>query len=310
MAKTTGDKNQYRGRFAPSPTGPLHFGSLVSAVASYLQAKSNKGTWLVRIEDIDPPRQVPGSIDDILRTLEIHGLHWDENVIYQSQQREHHQAALDTLQAKSLLYYCQCSRKAIREIQQRTGVPVYPGTCRDSAIPADDNLSMRINTHTELKDPAIEFTDLIQGPFKQSIAQEVGDFILRRTEGFIAYQLAVVVDDAYEGITEVVRGCDLLDNTPRQIFLQRQLSLPEPTYAHHPVATKPTGEKLSKQTGAAPVDQSSPIENLIKVLDFLGQNPPNKNEISTLDELWDWAISHWKIGAIPKVKQNTVTGQA
>ncbi len=296
----TGNDNDndkvYRGRFAPSPTGPLHFGSLVSAVASFLQAKSQRGAWLVRIEDIDPPREVVGSSDSILRTLEQHGLHWDEPVLYQSRQTDCYISALENLNQQKLLYHCQCSRKTISDLQQSQGMTVYPGTCRELAISPQQNTATRIITENR----NLLFTDRIQGEFKQQLAREVGDFVLRRADGLFAYQLAVVTDDALQRITEVVRGSDLLDNTPRQIMLQNHLSLPTPAYAHHPVATNANGEKLSKQTFARPVDESPPLANIIKVLDFLGQNPPASADFASLEELWLWAIAHWDIENIPR----------
>lgn len=299
----TGKKNQYRGRFAPSPTGPLHFGSLASAVASYLQARSNQGIWLVRIEDIDPPREVPGSSDDILLTLEQHGLHWDESILYQSQQTERYLSALETLDQLRLLYHCQCSRKTIAESQQQLGISVYPGTCRERRIESAQTSAVRIKT----QDRDVAFVDHIQGLYQQNMANDVGDFILRRADGWIAYQLAVVVDDAYQGITEVVRGSDLLDNTPRQIMLQNNLTLVTPHYSHHPVAANLKGEKLSKQSHASPISQTPPLQNLHKVLDFLGQNPPNENEFSGPEELRDWAIIHWNLKSVPNVNQITVS---
>lgn len=297
MTHSRSDTSRYRGRFAPSPTGPLHFGSLVSAIASYLQAKSQKGNWLVRIEDIDPPREVPGSSDSILRTLEQHALYWDEPVLYQSQQIDHYVAALETLNQQSLLYHCQCSRKIISEAQRSLGISIYPGTCREQTVPRNENTATRVIVENR----TISFEDRIQGEFKQQLATDVGDFVLRRADGLIAYQLAVVIDDAYQQITEVVRGSDLLDNTPRQIMLQNYLEIPAPAYAHHPVATNASGEKLSKQTFARPVDDTPALPNIIKALDFLGQNPPRETEFSSLDRLWDWAIKHWDIEQVPRV---------
>ncbi|WP_455376718.1 tRNA glutamyl-Q(34) synthetase GluQRS [Kaarinaea lacus] len=297
-----GNLNLYRGRFAPSPTGPLHFGSLVSAVASYLQARSKSGSWLVRIEDIDPPREMPGSSDSILRTLEQHGLYWDEPVLFQSQQSDRYISALEKLNQQALLYNCRCSRKTISEAQHSLGISIYPGTCRNQSV----NVTPETATRVIADERTFSFEDRIQGEFTQQLAREVGDFVLRRADGLFAYQLAVVIDDAYQRISEVVRGSDLLDNTPRQIMLQDYLALPTPGYAHHPVATNAVGEKLSKQTFARPVDDSPAIQNIVKVLDFLGQNPPEHTEFSSLDTLWDWAILHWDIENIPRQKTITV----
>lgn len=293
---------EYRGRFAPSPTGPLHFGSLISAVASYLQARNHQGTWLVRIEDIDPPREVAGSSDSILRTLEQHQLYWDESVSYQSQHGERYLDALDQLQQQSLLFQCQCSRKTIAEAQQQQGISVYPGTCRNKSLKNAAGTATRIMVNQQL----LAFTDKIQGEFKQNLAKQVGDFVLQRADGLFAYQLAVVVDDAHERITEVVRGCDLLDNTPRQILIQQCLGLSTPSYAHHPIATNQQGEKLSKQTFARPIDETRPIENITKVLDFLQQNPPEAAQFGSLEELWTWAINHWNIDKIQRQQRISV----
>jgi glutamyl-Q tRNA(Asp) synthetase len=301
MADSASSLIQYRGRFAPSPTGPLHFGSLVSAVASYLQAKANDGQWLVRIEDLDPPRELLGCSDDILRTLEHHGLSWDESILYQSQRTDHYISMMEQLDQQQLLYHCHCSRKSIIKTQQALGISVYPGTCRDQPSDLNQASTVRASVRIRTDDRQLSFVDQLQGHFQQNLAHDVGDFILRRSDGWIAYQLAVVVDDAFQQITEVVRGSDLLDNTPRQILLQKYLGLPTPDYAHHPVATNLEGDKLSKQTFAKAIVQTTPTENIIKALDFLGQNPPDALEFSILDDLWYWAISHWDLKSVPHV---------
>ena len=292
----------YRGRFAPSPTGPLHFGSLISAVSSFLQAKTQQGVWLLRIEDIDPPREQAGSKDSILRTLEQHQLYWDEEVSYQSQHSDRYLAALDELRQQSRLFQCQCSRKTIAETQQRLGISVYPGTCRELGLDESSDTATRVI----IEDREIAFIDRLQGEYKQHLSMDVGDFVLRRADGLFAYQLAVVVDDARQNITEVVRGCDLLDNTPRQILLQQYLGFSIPEYAHHPVATNAQGEKLSKQTFARPIDDTPPLQNLVKALDFLGQNPPVESQFGSLEELWDWAINHWNIDTIQRQRSISV----
>ena len=231
----------YRGRFAPSPTGPLHFGSLVAALASYLDARAGGGAWLVRIEDLDTPRNVPGAGDDILRTLEQFGFAWDEPVVWQSRRLELYRAALDRLKAAGLAYPCSCSRR-------ETGGGPYQGTCRNGPRDPGHPLSWRVRAD-----------------------DEDGDFIVRRSDGIFAYQLAVIVDDGAQGITDVVRGADLLDSTPRQLHLQRLLSLPNPRYLHVPVAMNEAGEKLSKQNHAPPLDSANPARELREALRFLGQ---------------------------------------
>jgi glutamyl-Q tRNA(Asp) synthetase len=211
----------YRGRFAPSPTGPLHFGSLVTAVASYLEAKTRQGNWLLHMEDLDPPREIPAATDDILRTLENHGLYWDESVLFQSQRHEAYRAALDGLRQQGLVYYCNCSRKMLLEQQAGSGLQIYPGTCRGKKQNHSAQSAVRIITENH----EIGFTDRIQGYFGHNIGQAVGDFVLLRADGWFAYQLAIVVDDEAQGITDIVRGSDLLDNTPPANILAAALGL-------------------------------------------------------------------------------------
>ncbi|WP_455208975.1 tRNA glutamyl-Q(34) synthetase GluQRS [Kaarinaea lacus] len=288
---------RYRGRFAPSPTGPLHFGSLVAAMASYLEAKANQGSWLLRVEDLDPPREIPGSVDAIVRTLEIHGLYWDETIMFQSQRHEAYQATIDALRQRGLVYQCSCSRKEIMEQQDGSGFAIYPGTCRGLPHKLSSQYAVRVMTESQ----EVGFHDRIMGYFGHNIGTDVGDFVLRRADGWFAYQLAVVIDDAEQGITDVVRGSDLLDNTPRQIFLQQLFGLPQPGYAHVPVAANPNGEKLSKQTFAQPVDDTTPATNLFNILKFLGQNPPAELATCELHDIWRWAHNHWDLDNIPKV---------
>jgi glutamyl-Q tRNA(Asp) synthetase len=285
----------YRGRFAPSPTGPLHFGSLVSAVASYLQAKSRGGEWLVRMEDIDPPREPAGAADDILRTLEAYALYWDGPLLYQSSRRDGYEDALLRLSRQHLTYPCTCSRKQIREAQGHSKTTVYPETCRGIS---QTTSSHAIRLKTEFQD--IEVVDAIQGSFSQNIREHVGDFVVKRADGYYAYQLAVVVDDAEQNITEIVRGSDLLDNTPRQVFLQQMLDVPLPRYVHIPIATT-NGEKMSKQTKAPPISKQNPVATSVQVLRFLGQMVPDGWQSATVEELWQWAIPRWDLTAIPKV---------
>ena len=285
----------YRGRFAPSPTGPLHFGSLVCAIASYLQAKSQGGQWLVRMEDLDPPREPPGTADDILRTLEAYGLYWDEPVLYQSSRRDAYESALHQLEQQRLTYPCTCSRKQISEAIGHASHAVYPETCRGLSHSKFPH-AMRIKTQFQ----DIQFKDAIQGTFSQNIRRHVGDFVVKRADGHYAYQLAVVIDDAEQGITQIVRGSDLLDNTPRQIYLQQLLKHPLPQYVHIPIATK-NGDKMSKQTQAPPVKLLDPIKAGIQALKFLGQKIPPLGQFTRIEELWLWAIAHWDLSAVPRV---------
>jgi glutamyl-Q tRNA(Asp) synthetase len=289
------NKSLYRGRFAPSPTGPLHFGSLVCAVASYLQAKSNNGEWLVRMEDIDPPREPEGAADDILRTLEAYGLFWDREVVYQSRRQEVYEDHLRQLKNQKLIYPCCCSRKQIRATSMHQSNPVYPETCRGRPLASRSTHSIRLQT----KFQQVGFDDGIQGTFAQNIRKEVGDFVLKRADGYYAYQLAVVVDDAEQGISEIVRGSDLLDNTPRQIYLQKLLNFPQPHYVHVPIATQ-NGDKMSKQTNAPPVTKDSPLATAVQILQFLAQAVPDNWQWANIEELWQWAIPRWEISAVPR----------
>ena len=244
MTGTIATGKQYVGRFAPSPTGPLHFGSLVAAVASYLQARAHNGLWLLRIEDIDPPREQPGATDLILKALEAYGFAWDGGVIFQGQSNEAHEAALSRLLEQGMAYPCGCSRKALADAPRGPLGTIYPGTCRNGCDA--DETAIRIRTDDE----PITFVDGLQGAQTQRLETESGDFVIRRRDGLIAYQLAVVVDDELEGITEVVRGIDIMESTQRQIWLQKLLGYRTPHYVHIPVITHPDGDKLSKLTGA------------------------------------------------------------
>ena len=286
----------YVGRFAPSPTGPLHFGSLVAAVGSYLDARAHGGAWLVRIEDLDPPREVPGASDLILRTLAAYGFEWDGAVLYQHTRQQAYEAALDALARAGRLYPCACTRSEIAE-SNSSGALVYPGTCRNGLPPGKVARAWRVRVEVR----EVEFDDALQGRVAQNLAREVGDFVLKRADGLYAYQLAVVVDDAMQGITHVVRGMDLLDSTPRQICLQQQLGLPNPCYAHLPLVTNAAGEKLSKQTRAAALDLAQPSPVLWQALSFLGQQPPAELRHADLAELWAWAHQHWRLSGVPRV---------
>jgi len=287
---------RYRGRFAPSPTGSLHFGSLVAAVGSYLDARFNRGDWLVRIEDIDRQRKVPGAASEILYVLETLGMEWDGTVMYQSQRSEAYRNAMDTLDKLGFIYPCSCSRKEIADssIMGVSG-PVYPGTCLKNPAPINKAHALRVRTGNDV----IEFIDGLRGLYSQRLQHDIGDFVLRRADGMYAYQLAVVVDDAEQQITHVVRGVDLLDSTPRQILLQRLLGYATPSYLHLPVVTNALGEKLSKQTHAAPIDVSNALTQLIDALHFLGQKPPLEMAEGDISSFWRWAQENWRVDQIP-----------
>jgi len=286
----------YRGRFAPSPTGPLHFGSLVAAVGSYLDARHHHGEWQLRIEDIDPPREVPGAADDILRTLDAFGLEWDGPVTYQSRRADRYEASLEQLERLGFLFGCACTRKEIPD----NGVPgaggaVYPGTCRGGLPPGRTARSLRVRVDNS----SIGVQDRLQGFTRQSLPAEVGDFVVRRADGFIAYQLAVVVDDGEQQISHIVRGADLLDSTPRQVYLQRLLGLPEPDYLHLPVAVNGASEKLAKQTHAREVSPEHAGRILRDVLRFLHQELPESADDATPQELLRWASARWNVQSLP-----------
>ena len=296
------DEYSYRGRFAPSPSGPLHFGSLITAVGSHLEARVHKGEWLVRIEDIDEPRCDRKHEISILRTLEYFGFQIDGDIIRQSERKEQYQKALNRLFHESSIFGCACTRKEISDSQTGIdGAHIYPGTCRAGTPDGREARAWRIRVF----DHVVSFNDAVQGRITQHLAMDVGDFVLLRADGFFAYQLAVVVDDAEQGITHVVRGADLLDSTPRQIFLQQCLGFPTPHYAHLPLALNEAGEKLSKQTLAQQVDDLHPVDGLWRALDFLGQQPPPELRKASLSEIWEWAIINWSLAKVPKVRTAT-----
>ncbi len=277
-----------RGRFAPSPTGPLHFGSLVAALGSFLQARSRGGEWLVRMEDLDPPREQPGAAAAILADLERLGLEWDGQVLYQSTRLDAYAAALARLRERGMTFECTCSRRDVAEVAGHEAA-VYPGTCRDGPVNPDTPRATRVRVGPGL----VEFDDALQGRCSQDLERDVGDFVLRRRDGLFAYQLAVVVDDADQGITEVVRGTDLIDSTPRQIYLQRLLSLPTPAYLHLPIALTRGGEKLSKQTGASPIGHVPAGRALAAALSFLRQHPPASLVTAPPAVVIEWALENW-----------------
>ncbi len=282
----------YIGRFAPSPTGLLHFGSLLAALAGYLDARAHQGRWLLRIEDLDPPREYPTARLQIPRTLADFGLHWDGDILFQSDRLRHYQTALDQLHQQQRAYRCDCSRK---QIQQRSGTTVYDGHCRQQPPTTETASAWRAITD----DASTAFDDGVQGPQRCQLS-EGGDFVIKRKDGLFAYQLAVVVDDAFQQISHIVRGCDLLEETHRQLHLQQQLGFAQPYYSHIPVASNGVGQKLSKQNLAQPLDNSRPVPQLIEALHFLGQQPPPELHDASLDELLSWAATHWHQAQIPR----------
>ncbi len=286
----------YLGRFAPSPTGPLHFGSLVAAAGSFLEARTRGGRWLVRIEDVDAPRSVPGAAEDILITLERFGFEWDAEPVWQSRRLDAYAAALERLRAAGHVFACGCTRREMADSAlARDGSRIYPGTCRAGLPPGREARAWRVRA-----EGTIAFEDRVQGPQHEDLAHEVGDFVVLRADGQFAYQLAVVVDDAEAGVTDVVRGADLIGSTGRQIHLQRLLGFPTPSYAHLPVVVNAAGEKLSKQTLASPVTDYAPTHALLAALAFLGQNPPQALRGAPLREVWQWALAHWSLAAVPR----------
>lgn len=294
--------NAYRGRFAPSPSGLLHFGSLIAALASFLDAKSfvtpqgESGKWLVRIEDIDPPREQSGASSAILSTLEAFGLHWDETVLYQSQQSEIYQDTLNDLQQKNLSYYCQCTRA---EIKKYGGI--YQGHCKGLNQPKQNSAIRLINQYG-----LYQFNDVFQGQVncEQALAKE--DFIIHRKDGLFAYQLAVVVDDMQQKINHVIRGCDLLEPTARQLTLFSTLSGTTPKYGHVPLAVTTNGYKLSKQNKAPAINNQNPQPALIAALQFLGQAPDPTLINENVDDIICWAIKHWSRDKVARVKEISI----
>jgi|SRR5882672_787320 len=287
----------YRGRFAPSPTGPLHFGSLIAAAGSYLDAHRNGGAWLVRIEDLDSPREAKGATDAILRTLESYGFEWEGAVVLQSRRGAAYAAALEHLERAGAVFPCACTRREISDSTLGgTSEPVYPGTCRGGIPTGRRARAIR----ARVDDTEIAFEDRLQGRIEQNLAGEIGDFVVRRADGPFAYQLAVVVDDFEQGVTDVVRGADLLASTPRQMLLQRRMGYPTPQYMHLPVAVNRNGEKLSKQTLAAPLAAAEGPLQLWRALRFLGQEPPAELKAERIAVLWSWARANWHADRIPR----------
>ncbi len=320
MTTSVPPKNaRYRGRFAPSPTGPLHFGSLIAALGSFLDARANGGDWLIRIEDLDPPREIPGAADHILSTLDAFGFEWTGQILYQSTRHAAYEAALDALRTRGATFRCYCTRKEIAEVIARRappagayrGVatplhdvwaarePVYPGTCRTNTTVRRRAFAERVH----IDEVAMTFHDALQGTIEQDVTEEVGDFVLKRADGLFAYQLAVVVDDAFQDISNVVRGADLLDSTPRQIFLGRALGYAPIQYLHLPLAVNASREKLSKQTRARAIDPAiRPARTLCAALRFLGHAPPHEAISWAPRAVLAWGVANWQRGKIPRTR--------
>jgi len=289
----------YIGRFAPSPTGPLHFGSLVTAVASYLDAKAADGKWLVRMEDLDPPREMSGAADSILKTLEIYHLFWDGDVWFQSKRHDAYKDAIDRLLKQGQAFFCTCSRKNI--LKELNGI--YPGTCRKQLSSPPKPSAIRLKT----QDITTGFLDGIQGEFRQNLNRDIGDFIIKRKDNLYAYHLAAVVDDHAQGITHIIRGLDLLDSTPRHLYLQQCLAFTHPHYYHLPLITNNKGQKLSKQSFAPPIPSNAPSFYLWHALQALGQHPPAELLDTPPTDILLWGKTHWKQNNIPHVKTITDT---
>nr|WP_314490541.1 tRNA glutamyl-Q(34) synthetase GluQRS [uncultured Pseudomonas sp.] len=279
----------YTGRFAPTPSGHLHFGSLVAALASYLDARSVGGRWLLRMEDLDPPREMPGAQAAILDALERYGFEWDGELVRQSDRHEAYAQVLDRLFSQGLAYACTCSRKQLEGYKG-----IYPGFCRNAGNSIE-------NAAIRLRVPELQyaFKDRVQGEFRQHLGREVGDFVIRRRDGLYAYQLAVVLDDAWQGVTDIVRGADLLDSTPRQLYMQELLGLSQPRYLHVPLIVQPDGHKLGKSYRSPPLttDQATPL--LLRALRALGQKPDEGLEHASPREILNWGTQHWNAELIP-----------
>ena len=289
----------YRGRFAPSPSGPLHFGSLITATGSWCAARSRKGEWLIRIDDLDKPRIKTGAIDEILMTLESFGLLWDKKVMYQSNQIDFYVQYLEILKKKKETYICTCSRKDIVRNSRSRGVdgPIYPETCKQKFLKNIQG-SIRISVKNKL----VEFTDTFQGKIKSNIMIDVGDFILKRADNVFSYHLASIVDDHVMGITHVSRGADLLHSPPRQIYLMNRLNLEIPIYSHLPLAIDKEGRKLSKQDRDDPIIKMNPGIAVWKTLKFLNQSPPVDLKTYQPKEILNWAVQNWKEHLVPGLK--------
>lgn len=282
----------YIGRFAPTPSGHLHFGSLVAALASYLDARAVGGRWLLRMEDLDPPREMPGAQAAIVESLQRYGFEWDGEMQRQSDRHAAYEEVIERLLQAGLAYPCTCSRK---QLEAHPGA--YPGFCRDARHPLE-NAAIRLR----VPDLEYRFTDRVQGEYSQHLGRDVGDFVIRRRDGLFAYQLAVVLDDAWQGVTDVVRGADLLDSTPRQLYLQELLGLPQPRYLHVPLIIQPDGHKLGKRYRSPPLQPAEATPLLLRALRALGQ--PTATELSDAlpSEVLAWAIPRWNADRIPRTR--------
>lgn len=292
-------RSGYIGRFAPSPTGPLHMGSLTAALASYLDAKAQSGLWLMRMEDLDPPREQPGAAKLILQSLLAHGLQWDSDVLWQSQRHKAYQEAIQQICQRELAFYCNCTRK---QLQKSRGI--YDGHCRRTPPTTHKACALRVKASEQI----ISFNDKIQGPQTQNLSKETGDFIIQRKDGLYAYQLAVVVDDAYQEVTDIVRGADLLDSSFRQIYLQEALGFIRPghgapSYAHIALLIKEDGDKLSKQTHAPPLNNAHACSNLLTALTLLNQSLPPLENRNNISAILNWATAHWQLQSLPQHNQ-------
>lgn len=286
----------HTGRYAPSPTGPLHKGSLVAALASFLQARAHGAAWKMRIDDLDAPRVLPGAASHILRTLEQFGLHWDGPVIYQSRRGSAYAAAIKRLWARRCVFDCGCTRQEARTGPMGEEGPIYPGTCRNGIPQGRSPRSLR----AMVDDAEIGFTDRIQGFCRQNLARDIGDFVVRRADGLVAYQLATVVDDAAQQVGEVVRGADLLSSTPRQMLLQMALGQNTPAYAHVPLLLDSDGRKLGKSNGALALDARNRGRELTDALTLLGQKPVPGLEGESIDRIVVWAVVNWRLPVVPR----------
>lgn len=293
MSSAATTTSSYVGRFAPSPTGPLHFGSLVAALAGFLDARHQSGRWLLRIEDLDPPREQAGSIELIIRSLETHGLHWDGAILYQSRRLSDYAHTLNLLHEQGLIFPCYCSRKALAAKPSP-----YPGTCRHATL-SNKPHALRLLTEPTNSDLRVcySFEDIFFGQVTSH--EQLGDFIVRRKDGLFAYQLAVVVDDVFQGISHVIRGADLIDSTPPQRYLFACLDAPVPQFGHLPLALNAQGQKLSKQHGAKAIDDKQARDNIIAALGFLNHTIPVELQQANIEEILQWAIAHWDRRSIP-----------
>jgi len=290
LCSPSSQPERYVGRFAPTPSGYLHFGSLIAALASYLDARAAGGRWLLRMEDLDPPREMPGAQQAIVETLQRYGFEWDGEMLRQSERHDAYDAAIERLLDEGLAYACTCSRKQLEGYHG-----LYPGFCRDAGHSLRD-AAIRLR----VPDRAYVFSDRVQGEFRQHLGREVGDFVIRRRDGLIAYQLAVVLDDAWQGVTDVVRGADLLDSTPRQLYLQELLGLSQPRYLHLPLIIQPDGHKLGKRYRSPPLQPHEASPLLLRALRALGQRPVTELDGALPAEILHWAVAHWDAGLIPR----------